>query len=505
MAKYKYYDYSQSMLIPISLEDQIIPGTLEFAIHTLVEERIDTSIFDERYCNDETGRWAYDPKILLKVVLFAYSRGLISSRKIERACKENVTFMALSCGQQPDHSTMATFVSSMKGEIMPLFRDVLLVCEEMDLLGGSFFALDGSKLPSNASKGWSGKHADLNRKKEKMEKKVEQLLKEQEEADKRDDDEQGGESSGLSNRKRQVERLKKNAERIEKFLKGNEPKIGKQGKEIKSNITDNESANMMTSHGAIQGYNGQALVDKKHQVIIHAEAFGEGQDQHHVPPMLDGAKENMEEIGHGGDYFEDKILVADVNYHGPVNLNKCEDEHLDAYIPDKDFRKRDPRFATQERWSKKKSKRFTLEEFTHIEATDEYVCPNGKRLKRKVRKVIMRGIILRRYMANEADCRDCKLRHRCLMGKEGKVRQLNVPIGHVPGNLTKEMAQKIDTEEGRNIYHQRIAIVEPVFANIRSTKRLDRFTLRTKIKVNIQWVLYCMVHNMEKIANYGFT
>ena len=117
----------------------------------------------------------------------------------------------------------------------------------------------------------------------------------------------------------------------------------------------------------------------------------------------------------------------------------------------------------------------------------------------------MRGIILRRYMANEADCRDCKLRHRCLMGKKGKVRQLNVPIGHVPGNLTKEMAQKIDTEEGRNIYHQRIAIVEPVFANIRSTKRLDRFTLRTKIKVNIQWVLYCMVHNMEKIANYGFT
>ena len=97
------YDYSQSVLIPVSLEDQIAPGTLEFAINTLVEERMDTTIFDERYHNDETGRCAYDPKILLKVVLFAYSRGLISSRKIEMACKENVTFMALSCGQQPDH------------------------------------------------------------------------------------------------------------------------------------------------------------------------------------------------------------------------------------------------------------------------------------------------------------------------------------------------------------------------------------------------------------------
>ncbi|MBW1862421.1 MAG: transposase, partial [Deltaproteobacteria bacterium] len=195
-----------------------------------------------------------------------------------------------------------------------------------------------------ASKQWSGKHSDLNRKKEKIEKKVEQLLKEQEEADKRDDEQDGG-SSGLSNRKRQVEKLQKQADRIEDFLKDNGPKIGKQGKEIKSNITDNESANMMTSHGTIQGYNGQALVDKKHQVIVNAEAFGVGQDHHLIPPMLDGAKENMKEIGHGEDYFEDKILVADVNYHGPTNLNKCEDEHLDAYIPDKNFRKRDPRFA----------------------------------------------------------------------------------------------------------------------------------------------------------------
>ena len=93
MAKYKSYDYSQDVLIPVSLEQQLMPGTLEFAIHTLVETRMDTSIFDDRYCNDETGRYAYDPKILLKIVLFGYSRGLIHSRKIERACKENVTFM----------------------------------------------------------------------------------------------------------------------------------------------------------------------------------------------------------------------------------------------------------------------------------------------------------------------------------------------------------------------------------------------------------------------------
>jgi transposase len=174
----------------------LLPGTLEFAIHTLVEKRLDMSVFECKYRNDETGRAAYDPKVLLKVVLLAYSRGLISSRKIEQACRENVVFMALACGQQPDHSTIAAFVSSLKDEILPLFRDVLLVCEEMNLLGGTMFALDGCKLPSNASKEWSGTLAELRKKKEKIETRVAQFLAEQMQTDQRQDDLPGPKASG---------------------------------------------------------------------------------------------------------------------------------------------------------------------------------------------------------------------------------------------------------------------------------------------------------------------
>ncbi len=86
-----------------------------------------------------------------------------------------------------------------------------------------------------------------------------------------------------------------------------------------------------------------------------------------------------------------------------------------------------------------------------------------------------------------------------------KGRYLNVPVGHVPGNLSKTMVKKVDSERGRTVYHQRIAIVEPVFSNIRFLKRLDRFTLRGKTKVTIQWLLYCMIHNIGKIVAYGFT
>ncbi len=505
MAKYKNYDYSQRTLIPVSLHEQLVVGSLEFAIHYLVEERMDTSVLDERYQNDETGRWAYDPKVLLKVVLFGYSRGLVSSRKLEAACRENVTFMALACGQQPDHSTIAAFVSSMKGEILPLFRDVLLVCEEMGLLGGTVFALDGCKLPSNASKEWSGTVSDLRRKQEKIEEKVLELLREQEEADREDGERAKGGGSGGSDSGKQVEKLRRQAERIERFLKDNGPKIGRQGRELKSNITDNESAKMMTSHGTIQGYNSQALVDQRRQVIVYAEAFGEGQDHYHVPPMMEGAKKSVRALGHGEDYFVGKVLVADSNYHSPANLNSCEDEHLDAYIPDKNFRTRDPRFETQPRWSPKRKKKFVLSDFRYEPSTDRYVCPRGKRLKLSVKKLVVGGTIYRKYLADENDCTRCEEKANCLRAKNAKRRSLMVLVGGISGNLSREMSEKIDSPYGRIVYHQRIAIVEPAFANIRYSKGMDRFTLRGKIKVNIQWLLYCMVHNIGKIANYGFT
>jgi transposase/IS5 family transposase len=496
MAKFKTYDYRQRVLLPVSLEDQLMPGTLEFAIHTLVEKRLDMAIFHGKYRNDETGRAAYDPKVLLKVVLLAYSRGLISSRKIEQACRENVVFIALACGQQPDHSTIAAFVSSMKEEIMPLFRDVLLVCEDMNLLGGTMFALDGCKLPSNASKEWSGTFPELQKKKQKLEAKVAQLLEEQIQADRGQGEPSGPRASGPS-RQQQVEKLQKKAELMEKWLAENQPKQGAAGREKQSNITDNDSATMMTSHGVVQGYNSQALIDGKHQVIVHGEAFGDGQDHGHIPPMLTGALENLQSLGHEPDYFKEKILTADSNYHTQVNLQECQELGVDAYIPDRKFRNRDPRFATQKR---RQVRRFTLNDFHHDEALDRYICPNGKVLRLRAKQFFDGRYLYRKYLAAEEDCQGCPLSPRCISAAGAKRKQLSVPLNQ---SLSKQMVEKIDSEEGRRIYPQRLAIAEPVFANLRINKRLDRFTLRGKIKVNIQWLLYCLVHNIEKILNYG--
>ena len=501
MAKYKSYNYSQTVMLPVSLRDQLTPGTIEFAINMLVEERMDMTRFDVKFKNDETGCKAYNPKILLKILLLAYSRGIVHSRKIERECKRNVTFMALSCGQEPDHSTIAAFVSRMKNEIKPLFRDVLLVCEEMKLLGGTEFSLDGCKLPSNASTRWSGTFATLKAKKEKLERRVGYMLSEQVKADKKE----GKDVREETRRAKHVEKLKKQAARVEEFLRENEPKAGKQFKEVRSNVTDNESAMMTTTHGTIQGYNGQALVDAKHQVIVEGEAFGCGQDHHHLEPVVSGAQENMEAIGKGEDYFKDAILTADTAYHSSESIKKCEEEEIDAYIPDKEYRRRHPGLNVKKSSIESRRRKFSTEDFRYDEAADEYECPMGKRLKLNTKKAKARGIVYRRYYADPRDCEVCAEREGCMQkkGTSGKRRILMIPLESVNRSYSKEMAAKIDTERGRKLYPRRVAIVEPVFANIRTQKRLDRFTLRGKIKVTIQWLLYCMVHNIEKIANFG--
>ena len=508
MARYKHSDYKQLLMVPVSLEDQIQPGTMEYAIHRLIEERVNTAIFDEKYRNDETGRMAYNPKTLLKIVLFAYSRGIMQSRRIERACRENITFMALACGQAPDHSTLAAFVSSMGTEqIIALFGQILLVCEQEGLLGGTHFSLDGLKLSSNASKEWSGKQVDLLKKKEKLEQKVKEAIKEHRESDLR-----GGDRDEMRKQKR-IKRFERQVKRIDAFLTKNKPKIGSQKKEIQSNVTDNESAKLTTSHGIVQGYNANAVVDSKAQVIVHAEAFGKGDDSSLVKPMLEGTKRNLKAAGLGAEALKGKIVSADTGYFSKVNLAACRDEQVDAYIPDRGFRNRDPRFAEAKRHRRSvdkhkrryKSKRrwFSPDDFKIDDETGKLMCPAGKSLYKNGSNVEDKGYRGVAYKAPKKNCRNCHLRSKCLQNPNGAQRQVRYFHSKPTGGLANEMKQKIDTPEGRKIYSKRLWIVEPVFGNIRAQKNLDRFTFRGRGKVNIQWRLYCLMHNIEKILHFG--
>lgn len=496
------------IMLPISLENQLVEGTLEYTINRLVDENIDLSVFDERYKNDVTGAAAIHPKILLKVILLAYAKGMISSRQIERACHENIIFIALSYGYAPDHSTIANFISSMQNEISAIFSDILLVCEELELLGGTHFSLDGVKLSANVSKEWSGTLEELKHKRDKLQEKLKRVIAEHAQADKQPE-------VVVERQKKRERRFQLQVERLNEFLQDREPKIGNSGKEIQSNAVDNESAKMTTSHGVVQGYNAQALVDSKHQVILAAEAFA-SQDHENLEPMLDNAKKNLAAIGKTPDYFEGKELTADSNYHSLESLKVCEKEKVDAYIPDIQFRQRDKRFpapnagrrAEQERFKDKKkadakSSPFSAADFTYDESRQVYRCPNGKELKCHARNQVNRHRTYDVYQARAEDCATCALRARCLSKSDASRRYLSIQVDTGQPNLIDLMKAKIDSEAGKKIYARRLGIVEPVFANIRVHKHMERFTLRTKRKVDVQWALYALVHNIGKIHVFG--
>ena len=176
MPHYKNNDRSQIEFIQINYQKQLLPGTFEHTLNYLIDNKIDMSAFDNKYHNEDTGAPAWDPRTLLKIILFAYSKGIIWSRRIEDLCKTNIIMKALTADSQPHFTVIAEFVTSMKEEIKSIFSQVIIICADLKLIGKSMFTVDGCKLPSNASKEWSGKHKDLRKKHQKLEALAEQLL-----------------------------------------------------------------------------------------------------------------------------------------------------------------------------------------------------------------------------------------------------------------------------------------------------------------------------------------
>ena len=514
MAKYREYSPKQTRLLPVALSNQIQPGTIEHSINYLVDHHINLSVFDSRYNNDETGAPAIDPAILLKVILLAYCRGIISSRRIAQACEENVVFMALSADTRPHFTTIAEFISSMSEEITSVFRDILTVCFAEGLIGKRMFAVDGCKISSNCSKEWSGTKKELLKKAEKIEQSVRFLVNRH-----RNEDEASAEVGQREKEKRAINNLQAKAKKIRSWLEQNEEKTGARGKPIKSNITDNESAKMPSSHGVIQGYNGIAMVDDKHQVIVDAQAFGDGHEAKHLEAVVDSMKHTLEAIEGKEGSINDVVITADSGFHSEASVSKLMQRGLDAYVADTNFRKRDPRFASQQEHKKKTTDRkqtsrarkyFNADEFHFDESTGILICPAGKPMKISCPnwRDKNKGYTGTTYKGFEQNCSVCELRSRCIRKTGTKVRQVTKTVKgvrHQKKSATQQMIERFDSQRGRYYYSRRMGTAEPVFANIRYTLGMDRFTLRGRTKVNIQWKLFCMVHNIGKITSFAPT
>jgi len=493
------------MMLVLDFDKQLEPGSFEHALCHMVDQGLDLTGLRSRIRNADGGAPAYDPAVLLKIVLLAYSRGIISSRKMEAACRDNVIFMLVSGESRPDHSTLAAFVSTLGDEVAKLFAQVLVLCDRQSLIGRQMFAIDGVKLPSNASKARSGTRADFQRQLDKMEKQAQQMIQAHRQADAQphsDDQRQA----------RKLERLQREAQQMRQWLKDNpKDRLGSQSKPILSNRTDNESAKMATDKGVIQGYTGVATVDDKHQIVVDAQAFGTGSEHGLLAPVVDATKALRS---------AETVITADAGYHSKAGLEHLHEQGVQAFIADNLYRHRDPRYADQDHHKVKgnplhdksphqaKRKLFEVSDFCLDEQTNTCTCPAGKQLYGNGKDCTINGNAAVKFRGAKRDCGPCSLREQCLRRPDKTpTRQVALLRGKRPTDAPDVLAmmrQRIDSDQGKQMIAQRFATVEPVFGNVRHNKRLSRFTLRGKTKVDGQFKLYAMMHNIEKFAGSNY-
>jgi len=507
MARYKTIDRNPR-LIAVNLQEQLVPGTFEHALDHLLDHEIDLSAFDARFSNDECGASAYPPAVLLKIILFSYSRGIVSSRAIERACREQVTLIALSGDSAPHFTTVAAFVSSLGDEIVRIFTQVLAICDAQGLIGREMFAIDGVKLPSNASKLRSGTRKDFLRQAGKLEAAARTMIERHRDNDTRPTEPGLDEKAAAS-----IERMHQRASQIRRWLADHpEDRKGPKGTIRMSNRTDNESAKMATAKGVIQGYTGVAAVDGSHQIIVEAQAHGTGSEAELLVPFVKDLKPAL---------HKETLITADAGYHSEENLKELEAIEVGALIADNQMRQRDERLAGQERYrdlpdplhdksGKQKKTRgcFRPADFHYDPVAGTCICPAGKQLYQNGRRCHIKGLEAVKFRGAKRDCMKCPLRKQCLRHPETTpARQVAFFVNKSadnPQSVVARMRRRIDSPEGRALYGRRFATVEPVFGNIRHNKRLNRFTLRGRKKVDAQWKLFCLVHNIEKLAKNGY-
>jgi hypothetical protein len=376
------------------------------------------------------------------------------------------------------------------------------------------FGIDGCKLPSNASKEWSGKIEELEKKRDKLKKYIARIIKqhkildEDTKASKKLNKYKKTMGETKDRHERTVQRLTKKLKRLNKFLETADSKMGVSGAEVKTNITDPESAHIKSSDGYIQGYNGITIADSANQVIICAKAIGSGPESGSFPEMLDKLEENMKTVTNKEDPLKKSLMSGDTGFFTEANLQEAAARGIDVLIPDPQFRQRDPYFAEKknEKVKKANKQKYTHEDFEYDEKNDRFICPFGECLEFKG-VVELRNNRGRKYQAKSGSCADCPLKDNCITQKKNAsknpVRTIYRADQKYDENLSERMRKKIDDPVNRELYSRRMQIIEPVFANIKHCKGMDRLRtlgtmLRGEEKVNLQWQLYCTVHNIGK-------
>ena len=440
MKRFRAYNPDQQLLLPPDLNDWLEDGHLAYFIRDVVGELDLCAIYDE-YDASRGGQPAYDPQMMVSLLLYAYCVGLPSSRKIEKATYESVPFRVLAANQHPDHDTLCAFRRRHLEALSELFVQVLALCREAGLVKLGHVALDGTKVQANASKHKAMSYGRMKQEIVRLEAEVQELLEKAEAVDAEEDEQYGEGNRGdelpeeLRFRQQRLERIRQaraalEAEAQAEAEQGNDddddPPSGSADRtpvepddSAQRNFTDSDSRIMRdnSTKSFEQCYNCQAAVDDKAQVIVAAEVTQDANDKRQIEPMAEQTRKNT------GN--SPRQLSADAGYFSEANVTYLSELGVDGYV------------ATKRR--------------KHTEDPGR------------------------------------------------------APRGRIPADatVTERMARKLKTKRGRAAYAKRKQTVEPVFGQIKEVRAFRRFLLRGLQAVRGEWMLICLGHNLLKLHRAG--
>ncbi len=453
---YLSYDPEQKLLLPPDMRDWLPEGHLALFISDVVDELDLSGILRHYESGDGRGRPPYHPLMMVKLLVYGYSIGKVSSRKLEQATYEDVGFRVLACNQHPDHDSIANFRQLHLQELAGLFVQVLKMCERAGLVKLGHVAIDGSKLRANASKHKAMSYDRMCEKEEQLVAEVARLLKEAEETDAAEDgrygpgvrgDELPAELARRESRLRKIREAKasleaeakeqakaaaaaveaKLAERKQreeetgKKTRGRAPQVvnvesAKPEAKAQRNFTDPESRIMKDgATGSFeQSYNGQIAVDGQAQIIIAATLTQAANDKQQLVPVLAEVKTNLGRLP--------EKVTADSGYFSVAAVTNEALSSVDLYVTPDSGKKTEQELATE-----------------------------------------------------------------------------SPPPTEGEQEVKAQMREKVKSESGRAVYKRRKMIVEPVFGQVKEVRGFRRFSFRGLQKNEAEWSLICLTHNLLKL------
>jgi transposase len=458
---YRFGDRQQMSLLPSSIEEYVADDN-PVRVYDAFIEALDFHELGIDINFYKVGNAEYDPRSMLKLLVYGYSYGVKSSRKLERECHHNIAFIWLMGGLKPDHKTIAEFRRRNKKALKKILHHCARICIKLNLIAGNILFVDGTKIRANAGRNRTHERAYYDKLLNKLNGRIEQLLIDCEAADRSEE----GTSSYVTMDK-ELAKSRNLKERIKEALRS-----FASSERMQVNQTDPDCTMMHSVQGSHPGYNVQSVVDDEHGLIVHAQAVNDANDARQFAQQIEQANELLD--------ASCKVACADAGYTDTDALEKIDRQGIKVIVP------------SQRQALHEAENPFSKSHFTYDKEHDCYICPEGHRLlysftdKRKDK---------RQYrMEDKKLCHRCRHYGQCTKSARGRniIRLRNEEV-------KLKLESQYEEDSSQKIYARRKTKIEHPFGHIKRNLKTDAFLLRGRDGVQAETSILATCFNVARM------